>query len=221
MSDEEFLARWSRLKQEAAAGHAAQSPKGQDGATRTVPPSVPAENSESPEVDLSDLPPIDTIGAATDITVFLRKGIPRELSRAALRRAWSTDPAIRDFIGLAENAWDFNDPTAMPGFGPLDQSPDQVEALVRRIVGGVTEVAESLSDASAVTANSKSSSLPEAISAPATNPSEQTTEAQQLTRATAAESGAGSAASQADFVADVDGEEKSLRRRTHGGALPR
>jgi TorA maturation chaperone TorD len=38
-----------------------------------------------------------------------------------------TDPAIRDFIGIAENQWDFNDPTAMPGFGPL--RADDVLAL--------------------------------------------------------------------------------------------
>jgi hypothetical protein len=72
-----------------------------------------------------------------------------------------------------------------------------------------------------VTANSRSSSLSEAFSAPLTSPPEQTTEAQPLMQATAAESGAGSAASQADFLTDADGEEKRLRRRTHGGALPR
>jgi hypothetical protein len=36
---------------------------------------------------------------------------------AALRRAWSADPAIRDFIGLSENSWDFNAPDGVPGFG--------------------------------------------------------------------------------------------------------
>ena len=85
-------------------------------------PPVAAEHASDEPVDLSSLPPIESIDAATDITAFLRKGIPQELSHAALRRAWSADPAIRDFVGLAENAWDFNDPNAMPGFGPLDCS---------------------------------------------------------------------------------------------------
>src|SRR5262249_26773453 len=85
-----------------------------------------------------------SIDAATDITAFLRKGIPQELSRAALRRAWSADPAIRDFVGLAENAWDFNDPDAMAGFGTLDYSAAEVDALVRRIVGDVVEAAETV-----------------------------------------------------------------------------
>jgi TorA maturation chaperone TorD len=69
--------------------------------------------------DLASLPPLQSITAGTDIRSFLGSGVPVELTRAALRRAWVTDPAIRDFIGIAENQWDFNDPTAMPGFGPL------------------------------------------------------------------------------------------------------
>src|SRR6202043_370431 len=72
-----------------------------------------------------------SIDAATDISAFLRKGIPQELSRAALRRAWTADPAIRDFVGLAENAWDFNDPTAMPGFSPLPPGYDTKRVLAQ------------------------------------------------------------------------------------------
>ena len=138
MSDEQFLARWSRRKQEAKAGHAEPAPEDkQPRRTYRRRPTVPRQSQYSLRSELSNLPPIESIDAATDITAFLRKGIPQELSRAALRRAWSADPAIRDFVGLAENAWDFNDPNAMPGFGPLDYSAEQVDALVRRIVGGV------------------------------------------------------------------------------------
>jgi len=219
MSDEEFLARWSRLKQEAAAGHAAQSPKGQDGATRTVPPSVPAENSESPEVDLSDLPPIDTIGAATDITVFLRKGIPRELSRAALRRAWTADPAIRDFIGLAENAWDFNDPNAMPGFGPLDCSEAELSGLVDRIVGGVKKAAEALTDPLAEVKEVERSASSGRDPAKEPNPREAIGAPSTMEESTPAEPVIVSAASQPSPVETSD--SPSVRRRTHGGARPR
>jgi hypothetical protein len=38
-----------------------------------------------------------------------------------------------------ENAWDFNDPNAMPGFGPLDCSEEQLSALIDRIVGSVAD----------------------------------------------------------------------------------
>ncbi len=102
----------------------------------------------APEFDLSSLPSIDQITSATDLTAFPRKEYPQELTRAALRRAWSADAAIRDFVGLAENAWDFNDPNAMPGFGPLDCSEADLAALVDRIVGGVRKAVQSLPDAS-------------------------------------------------------------------------
>src|SRR5882724_2207330 len=143
MSDEEFLARWSRRKREAKAVVNVPPPPEPAGTPNPVPPAA-AENPPDAEVELSSLPPIDSIDAATDITAFLRKGISKELSRAALRRAWTADPAIRDFVGLAENAWDFNDPNAMPGFGPLDCTTEQLDALVGRIVGGVRSAADSL-----------------------------------------------------------------------------
>src|SRR6059058_144326 len=146
MSDEEFLARWSRRKREAKAAVDAPPPT-EPAETPDAAPSATAEKPANAEVDLANLPPFESITAATDITAFLRHGIPPELSRAALRRAWAADPAIRDFVGLAENAWDFNDPHAMPGFGPLDCSEEQLGALVDRIVGGVRGAADSLTTA--------------------------------------------------------------------------
>src|SRR6185312_1024776 len=145
---EDFLARWSRRKRDATGeGGAVEQPVAGDtpamggdaskkrAAVSAQEPGVPPESA----FDLASLPPIDSIGAASDVTAFLREGVPVELARAALRRAWGADPAIRDFVGLAENAWDFNDPTAMPGFGPLDCSSEELAALVERIVGGVRE----------------------------------------------------------------------------------
>ena len=51
----------------------------------------------------------ESIVAESDVRAFLAPGVPPELTRAALRRTWSADPKIRDFIGLSENSWDFND----------------------------------------------------------------------------------------------------------------
>src|SRR5262245_29007691 len=99
MSDEQFLARWSRRKHEAKAGHAEPVPEEAAEAHGSVPSGGEAAEQVPLEADLSNLPPIESIDAATDVTAFLRKGIPQELSRAALRRAWSADPAIRDFVG--------------------------------------------------------------------------------------------------------------------------
>jgi hypothetical protein len=217
MSDEQFLARWSRRKQEAKAGHAepvreeAAEADGSASSDRAGAEPVP------PETDLSNLPHIESIDAATDVTAFLRKGIPQELSRAALRRAWSVDPAIRDFVGLAENAWDFNDPNAMPGFGPLDCSAEQVDALVRRIVGGMAETAESPSEPLPPAAeDSARSAHAEAGSAQPPNPAKAITEPRPLNESASAELSSGSAASQPTAAC----EETPLPRRTHGRALP-
>jgi hypothetical protein len=215
MSDEQFLARWSRHKQEAKAVHAepareeAAEAHGSASSDRAGAEPVP------PETDLSNLPHIESIDAATDVTAFLRKGIPQELSRAALRRAWSADPAIRDFVGLAENAWDFNDPNAMAGFGPLDYSAEQIDALARRIVGGVADAAESLSKPLATAAEDSAGSA-EAGSTQPSDPEKAITEPRPLDESAGAELSSGSAASQPAAAC----EETPLPRRTHGGALP-
>ncbi len=215
MSDEQFLARWSRRKQEAKAGHAEPAPQKAAGVHSSASSDLAAAGPISPETEPSNLPPIESIDAAADITAFLRKGIPPELSRAALRRAWSADPAIPDFVGLAENAWDFNDPNAMAGFGPLDYSAEQVDALVRRIVGGVVEPAESLPEplAEAAEAAARSASA-EAGFAQASDRA--IADPRPLEESAPAELQSGSAASQPS----TGSEETPLRRRTHGGALP-
>src|SRR3954452_2832661 len=86
------------------------------------------------EFDLASLPSLDSITAATDVRAFLTPGVPADITRAALRRAWAADPAIRDFKGLAENDWDFTDPTAMPGFGALPPGTD-IKKMLAQIFG--------------------------------------------------------------------------------------
>src|SRR5215470_7809761 len=216
MSGEQFLARWSRRKHEAKAGHAELAPDEAAEAQRSASPD-PAAEPVSSETELSDLPAIESIDAATDITAFLRKGIPQKLSREALRRAWSTDPAIRDFVGLAENAWDFNEPNAMAGFGRLDYSPEQVDALVRRIVGGVVKTAESLSEPLAETSSDAArSARAEAGFAQSSNPVKAMTDPRRSEESAAAELPSNSVASQPE----ASSEETPVSRRTHGGALP-
>jgi len=121
---ENFLARWSRRKRQATAPPAAkrEAPGGADAAARS---DAPAATAPVPEIPL---PPIESIDAATDLKPFLASGVPASLARAALRRTWTADPAIRDFVGLAENAWDFTAPDGVPGFGTL--TGDEVRRLV-------------------------------------------------------------------------------------------
>ena len=85
-----------------------------------------------PEFDLTTLPDIETVTAETDFTAFLRKGVPESLKRQALRRAWSLDPAIRDFCGPADYAWDFNAEGGVPGFS-LTLGGDVAKLLAQAI----------------------------------------------------------------------------------------
>lgn len=123
---EGFLSRWSRRKREVAAADAAPpAPVAPERAPDVVPEAEP---------DLSLLPKIEDITAETDLAGFFQKGVPEALKNAALRQAWTSDAFLKDFIGPAEYAWDFNDPTAIVGFGPIDASVD-VEAMARGIFG--------------------------------------------------------------------------------------
>ncbi|MHC2625495.1 hypothetical protein ACVIW2_007527 [Bradyrhizobium huanghuaihaiense] len=208
MSEDKFLARWSRLKHEAKANATQPDPAMHDD-IQSAPP--PAAKDDDVEFDLASLPSIDSITSATDIKAFLRKGIPQELTRAALRRAWSADPAIRDFVGLAENAWDFNDPSAMPGFGPLDCSEAELAAFVDRIIGGISKSAEALSEIPVEVADS-SRELRQ-VEGPGDEIVAEEEVRPELAPAPAATQRA---------VAESTGSERlSIPRRTHGGALPR
>jgi len=135
MSDpKNFLTRWSRRKREAAEN----PPSPLQGEVKgVIAPAV--------EFDPATLPSIESIGAGSDIRAFLQRGVPPSLTRAALRRAWAADPAIRDFIGLSENAWDFNAPDSIPGFGSLDH--EDIRRLAAQLFSepGAPEAPHSLS----------------------------------------------------------------------------
>jgi hypothetical protein len=210
MSDEEFLARWSRRKREAERAVDAPPPA-ELAETPNPAPSAPTDTPADAELDIANLPPIESITGATDITAFLRKGIPPELSRAALRRAWAADPAIRDFVGLAENAWDFNDPNAMPGFGPLDYSAEQLAALLDKVIGGARSAADGLATAISEETQGTESADHEAIAGPTADIPE-----------TPADDGPPApVAVQTEANQNVESDETTARRRTHGSALPR
>jgi hypothetical protein len=54
-------------------------------------------------VDSIKLPPVASIRRESDIRPYLHPTVPSDVTTAALRRAWSTDPAIRDFVGMTED----------------------------------------------------------------------------------------------------------------------
>jgi len=228
MSDEDFLKRWSRRKRDVAKEEAARAPA-PDAAAEA--PEPPAPDKTETQFDPASLPPIESITALSDVTAFLQTGVPAELTRAALRRVWTADPAIRDFVGLAENAWDFTDPNAMPGFGPLEAT-EEVRRMIARVVGEIgrsaqsgeagstgsrPENAENSNNSNAIVEEQTVESLPPAV-APEEEQKQKT--AQALGNQVLLHSTAEYIAPQHD-VTEAQEKPKQLSHRTHGGALPR
>src|ERR1700721_1693173 len=155
-SPENFVSRWARLKSESdtepkteLVGHGPRVVA----SVGTETPSMQQQNETVDEpFDPASLPSIETISIDTDIRGFLKSRVPAALTRAALRQAWASDPAIRDFIGIAENQWDFNDPTAMLGFGPMFET-DNMPALLARALGGEDKPAGTIPEIPALKEN--------------------------------------------------------------------
>jgi Protein of unknown function (DUF3306) len=134
--DKGFLARWSQRKHEAK----------RDGDTPAAEAAVPAEPvaQAEPEFDLSSLPKLEEMTATTDITGFLRKGVPEHLRNAALQKSWALDPAIRNYVNPAlDYAYDWNTPGGVPGNSEIGAGMD-VARLVSQIMGSGESVADSL-----------------------------------------------------------------------------
>ena len=134
-ADENFLTRWSRRKRGAAsAGRDRPTAETTEDRTPHATPEAPNSAQEPGQlVDLASLPPIESIGAGSDIRGFLAPVVPADLARAALRRAWSADAGIREFIGLSENSWDFTAPDGVPGFGSVTR--EEVQRLLGQLLG--------------------------------------------------------------------------------------
>jgi hypothetical protein len=148
--NEDFLTRWSRRKRDGVETGQAKTAPGEHGAVpedavRVNAPPVEASKPATPPepaFDLKSLPSIESITAATDIRPFLAPAVPLEIARAALRRAWSVDPRIRNFVGLADYDWDYHTPGSAAGFGPLEMT-DELRRMVTRILGDIGDADQS------------------------------------------------------------------------------
>lgn len=132
--DRGFLARWSQRKQEA---NQPELPPAEPAAETVESSGSPAPQGEdiTPEFDLSTLPKLEELTGSTNMSAFLRKGVPEHLRNAALQKSWALDPAIRNYVNPAlEYAYDWNTPGGVPGGGELGAGVD-VARLVSQIMG--------------------------------------------------------------------------------------
>ncbi len=148
-----FLSRWARRKEAVRAAEQLELPIAADTAAtgeavaavrpdEAAPPMVAEADAGSQPATatadlLASLPSLDDLTPETDLTAFFQAGVPTALRNAALRRMWSLDPAIRDFVSEArEYAYDWNTPGGVPGMGPLLPT-DDVKAMLKRVIDGI------------------------------------------------------------------------------------
>ncbi len=132
-----FLSRWSRRKRgEEVPEPPAEAPIGEAPPAPAEAAPEPVAEAE-PEFDIATLPPIETLDASSDFSVFLKPGVPQALRTAALRKAWLADPLIRDYMSPLDYAWDFNTPGGLPhGFSNvLAETGEALRKLVNQAIG--------------------------------------------------------------------------------------
>ncbi len=155
MSDEAerlgFLSRWSRRKRgeevpEPEAEPAPELPAMEMPLAEALPveacpvEACPVEAPPAePEFDVASLPPIESLTTESDFSVFLKPGVPQALRTAALRKAWTADPLIRDYMSPLDYAWDFNTPGGLPhGFSNvLAETGEALRKLISQAIGEI------------------------------------------------------------------------------------
>ncbi len=127
-SDEPFLSRWSRLKQEGARksedgpaadrardhgedrAEEASRPAGMDGAgkaghdaSRAAAPQDADAVAELKSID------VEALDFSSDFTRFMQNGVPDQLRNKALRKLWTSHPIFAHIDGLDDYCEDFSD----------------------------------------------------------------------------------------------------------------
>jgi len=218
-TSENFVSRWARLKRNADIQRGTepaldplllpQVDAAPGGAEATI--AQPRTDAVDEPFDPASLPSIETITVNTDIRGFLQSRVSAELTRAALRQAWASDPAIRDFIGIAENQWDFNDPDSIPGFGPLLES-DNLPGLLAQALGRRDKLAGVIPEMPASVEQLPAETCDEPVASD--------DKSQQLLDGSSPGRREGAATSN-DRIAEENQVDEFPRHRSHGSALPR
>lgn len=220
---EGFLSRWSRRKRDAVERPVAEVAPDAPLAEGTLPEALPeaqAEDQQSPgraacpipevpEIDPASLPPVESLTIESDFAQFLRPGVPTLLRNAALRRMWSLDPAIRDFIGPVDYQWDFNTPGGLP-FGFSNELVGDVSKLLAQAIGKIEELAPDDAPEQAQAEAEPPEPVPDAAPVPEDH--------MPALVAQGAGEDAAKAETPPELLADLD--PPLVPRRRHGGALP-
>ncbi len=197
MSGDSFLSRWTQRKQ------AVREAELRDAAARAEPP-APVMPADEAAFDPATLPPIESLTAESDFSVFLAKGVPEALRRQALRKLWLTEPSVLEYKPLVEYNWDFT----APGYGDLLPT-DDIKKLVQHI----------LPDEPAAEAGEDGTEQPPALPQPET-PATGTGSVRLGPVAEAEPAAEADAKLEPARLSAPQPSDESPPRRRHGGALP-
>jgi hypothetical protein len=222
--DDDPFARWSRRKQavrnlEAQAWDEDAQVAGAAAAEADAGPQLPATApaaAEPPE----PMPSLEDLAADGDLSAFLREGVPAALKNAAMRKMWSLDPAIRDYIGPAEYAWDFNQPGSMAGFGALEQGRSVTDFLstMSRVLPADSRQAVTSSEAPTSPPGQVTAAAP--ARAASFSPAE-TVQPRDAAADPQPSANVGTVAAQSAEDTCLATSPRTASRPRHGGALPR
>jgi len=218
--DENVFTRWSRRKQAVRSGEVL-SPD-EDRTIKSTEGEVEPVDQPLPGIpdNCEPLPRLEDLTAESGLSVFLRKGVPEALRRAALRKMWSLDPAIRDHIGLSEYAWDFNQSGSMAGFGPLAPNESVAEFLSTMSEDLPFEVCSGDTPRNSLPATSDSPGEPQSGALPDGAPTV-TNQPVQPEKATEFEPPRPIPAERKAEPGKSEQPIQSIRPKRHGGAVPR
>jgi len=113
MSNQGFLSRWSRRKVEVKTAPILEANIQIEDEQETNSVEIIADrpeeqiSQEDQDAILKDLPDVETLTAESDFTSFLKKGVPEELKKIALRKLWRSNPIFANLDGLNDYDEDF------------------------------------------------------------------------------------------------------------------
>jgi hypothetical protein len=160
MARDGFLSRWSQKKLAEQAPGQHESSSDEEPAAETVAetaeavagepivadgdPVALADEPALSEEELAALPKIEDITAQTDLKQFMRRGVPKALKLAAMRKMWTVNPVISTYLDEARDyAYDWNTPGGVPGSGGTIDLADAARRVERLLSGGKAREAAS------------------------------------------------------------------------------
>lgn len=190
-NEDGFLSRWARRKQEvreseereaalapdaaADADAEAQAQALTDPDQREVPPDEETRQRWIEELEAVD---IDALAYESDFTIFMKSWVPGALRQKALRKLWTTNPALAVLDGLNDYDLDYTDKAMkagtvvssyMPGRGyaSLEEVVEKVEALAGDTDGAAEDDLPVFEDDAQEVADRSADDVDEASVAPA------------------------------------------------------